>query len=100
MDANSKLGSHVIVNDPHKQSPNGKILEGILVRHALIVANSLSEKCIGSITRKRCTSLGVEESIVDFIIFSEDMEDFLVSLEIDETRKHVITKINYPIFQL
>ena len=38
-DANSKLGQEWIQEDPHGQSQNGKILEGLLQRHALIVAN-------------------------------------------------------------
>ena len=40
MDANSKLGPEIIFGDPQKQSENGKILAGIVKRHALIVMNS------------------------------------------------------------
>ena len=39
MDANSKLGPQIIEGDPHEQSENGKILAGIIDRHALSVIN-------------------------------------------------------------
>ena len=55
MDANSKLGSEIIPNDPHSQSQNGRILAGILRRHGLVVANGMEGKCNGLITRKRVT---------------------------------------------
>ena len=55
MDANSKLGSEFIQNDPHSQSQNGRTLEGIIRRHELVVVNGLRDKCTGLITRKRVT---------------------------------------------
>ena len=45
LDANSKLGPDLIPGDPHGQSVNGKVLEGILRRHAVVVVNSLTDKC-------------------------------------------------------
>ena len=30
MDANSKLGKEIIPNNPKAQSPNGKVLEGVI----------------------------------------------------------------------
>ena len=41
MDANSKLGPHMIPGDVHVQSENGKILSTIIARHGLIVGNSM-----------------------------------------------------------
>ena len=38
MDANSKLGSTYVENDPNEMSANGKILEGIIKRNGLVVA--------------------------------------------------------------
>ena len=93
MDTNSKLGLKVISQDPHEQSPNGKLLEGIIQRHGLVVANSLKEKCKGLITRRRQTLNSVEESVIDHVIVSEDMEHQLVSIEIDEGKNHSLTKI-------
>ena len=73
MDANSKLGSEFIPKDPHNQSQNGKILAGIIRRHRLVVANGLLEKCTGLITRGRKTIESTEESIIDFVILSNDL---------------------------
>ena len=55
LDANSKLGKDWIPEDSHEQSPNGKVLSGILKRHALSVVNSLQGKSQGLITRRRTT---------------------------------------------
>ena len=92
MDANSKLGSKYIPGDKYNQSENGKLLAGILERHNLVVGNSL-DKCSGLITRKRTTKNSVEESTIDFVIMSEDLKDAVESIEIDENRNHVLTKI-------
>ena len=90
-DANSKLGPDLIPQDPHKQSANGKILAGILERHALVVVNGLKEKCTGAITRERNTVNGTERSIIDLMIISGDMVDDLVSLHVDEEKNHSLT---------
>ena len=92
MDANSKLGPDFIKGDPHPQSENGKILAGIIKRNALIVMNSSSEKCKGVITRRRITKKVKEESIIDFVIVCEDMEDMIRKVTIDEERKHILTR--------
>ena len=92
VDANSKLGPERIPNDKHPMSKNGKILASIIDRHVLFVVNS-SNKCKGLITRKRITTQRTEESTIDLVITSSDMMDYLVSLEIDDERKHVITKL-------
>ena len=73
MDANAKLGSTYIQNDPHKTSGNGKILAGILERHAMIVINGVTNKCTGTITRQRTTTDGIEKSVIDYIIVSRDL---------------------------
>ena len=56
MDANSKLGSKYIPEDPHGMTPNGSLLAGIIERQNLIVGNG-SDKCQGVITRKRVTKI-------------------------------------------
>ena len=58
LDANSKLGPQYIEGDPHRKSPNGNILSGIIDRHALVVTNSLTGKSSGLITRIRNTEKG------------------------------------------
>ena len=73
MDSNSKLGPEYIPNDPHVQTPNGRLLAGIMERHGLIVANGLADKCTGLITRKRITKDSIEESVIDHVLMSEDL---------------------------
>ena len=93
MDANSKLGPNYIKGDPHSQSQNGKLLAGILDRHALIVLNSLKEKSTGIITRQRVTENGLEESVIDFVIMSSDLITHVTSVNIDDRREHVLVKL-------
>ena len=91
LDANSKLGPAWIPNDIHAQSPNGKILAGILERHALVVANCLEGKSQGTVTRKRTTVDGIEKSTIDFVILSSDLVEYVVSVTTDEARDHCLT---------
>ena len=92
MDANSKLGAQYVKNDPHAMSPNGSILAEIIERHSLHVANG-SEKCQGTITRKRITKQRIEQSVIDFVLYSHDLKEHFVAMHIDEARKHVLTMI-------
>ena len=92
IDANSKLGPERISGDTHKISPNGRILAAIIDRNALFVGNS-SAKCTGLVTRKRITTRSIEESSIDLVMTSSDLMNNLVSLQIDDDRKHVLTKV-------
>ena len=92
MDANSKLGPKHIEGDPHQISENGKILEGIVQRHALIVANGLKDKREGVITRQRSTENGVEKSVIDLVLCSNNLAEHIESIHTDDERKHVLTK--------
>ena len=92
LDANSKLGAKYIPGDPHEATPNGKILSQIIERQDLVVVNG-SSKCSGLITRRRRAKDKVEESIIDLVIISKDLDEELESLEIDEDRLHVLTRI-------
>ena len=92
MDANSKLGSKYISEDPHEMSPNGAILAAIVERQHLIVVNG-STTCKGAITRRRTTKRRIEESIIDIVLVSSDMMENLVEMKIDEDRKYVLTKV-------
>ena len=73
MDANSKLGPQLIPGDMNIQSENGKVLAAIIERHSLVIGNSL-KKCKGLVTRKRVTKNAIEESIIDLVIMSGDLE--------------------------
>ena len=91
IDANSKLGPTIIEGDPHPQSENGKILSRIIKRHALFVVNNIKTKCKGKITRRRTTKKSLEESVIDFVIVNEEIEDLISELIIDEEKKYVLT---------
>ena len=58
----------------------------------LIVGNGLNI-CKGTISRKRVTKNRVEQSVIDIVLFSGDMLDSLVSLDVDEKRKFVLSKV-------
>ena len=92
MDANAKLGKKYIKGDPHEISPNGQILAQIVERQYLVVGNGASI-CKGTITRRRVTRNRTEQSVIDVVLFSADMFDSLVSIEVDEARKYVLTKV-------
>ena len=93
MDANSKLGSQYIEGDPHAQTLNGKLLAGILDRHAMVVVNGLDQKRVGIITRQRTTKDGVEKSVINFVIMSSDLIKHVDYVHIDDKRVHVLTKL-------
>ena len=58
------------------------------------MANGLNAKCMGSITRKRQTSKSLEESIIDHVIISHDLMDYLELILIDENNKKQIRNTN------
>ena len=92
LDANRKLVEKYIRDDPHKISPNGQLLAGVIERYALYVANG-SDKCKGRVTRRRVTKHRIEESSIDVVLFSQDMLPSFVSLIVDEDKRHVLTRI-------
>ena len=93
MDANSKLGKEIITEDPNEQSPNGAVLAAIVNRHALTVVNSLRDRVTGLITRRRITECGQEESIIDFLIVSDDLVENVKSMVIDENQKYALAVV-------
>ena len=93
LDANCKLGHDYIASDPKPMSVNGKIMAGIIDRHALCVANGLGGRVKGAITRKRVTKNNIEESIIDLVIESRDMVNHVESVHIDEDKIKVLTSI-------
>ena len=65
---------------------------GVIERQHLIVVNG-SNVCKGKITRRREAHKKVEESIFDIVIVSSDIMKDVESLEIDEAKKHVLSRI-------
>ena len=92
-DANSKMGPSFIPGDPHTQSENGKIMEGIIERHALTVANGIKDWSKGVITRSRTTVNGVEESVIDLVLISQDLVESLDTIVIDEEKLNALESL-------
>ena len=44
----------------------------------------MTNKCKGTITRRRKTIYGIEESIIDFLILSEGLYEHLMEMKIDD----------------
>ena len=75
-------------------SKNGEVLAEIIEKNALIVANGLPDKSEGVVTRQRITEDGnIEKSTIDFVIISQDLEEFIEKVKIDEERHNVLTKV-------
>ena len=91
LDANSKLGKEWIPKDSHPISQNGRILAGILTRHALVVANGLQGKSSGTITRKRITVDGIKKSTIDLVILSNDLIEEVECVITDEDQIYCLT---------
>ena len=92
-DANSKLGPKHIPGDPHQMSENGKIVEGIIERHALCVGNSIKGKSKGVITRERTTLNGVERSAIYLILLSGELVEHLNEIHVDEEKQFALESI-------
>ena len=91
-DFNSKLGKEFVAKDPNEKSENGKLLENVIKRQNLVVANGL-RKCEGTITRKRVTTQRTEESVISYVLLSADLSEHIESIHIDEKRQHVLTRL-------
>ena len=61
-------------------------------RHVLCVVNGLEDRRNGIITREKHTVLGVEKSVIDFVITSSDLIEHIQEIHIDEERNNVLTK--------
>ena len=91
LDANAHLGSNIIKGDPNKMNSNGIMFNDFLKRNpAITVVNSL-KLCEGLITRRRETTRGIEESVLDFFIVNEKMVQYLTQIRIDEKEQYVLT---------
>ena len=76
LDANAKLGSQIIRNDPNKISENGQLLRNLIERKSLELLNN-SPLCEGTITRHRVTKNSEEKSVIDYIITCDKLRAFL-----------------------
>ena len=91
MDANAKLGSEIILNDPNNMSNNGKILLGLMNRQHLVCLNS-HQSCEGTITRFRSSKNGTEQAVLDYVLVCEKLLPYFQKMNIDEKRAYTLTK--------
>ena len=91
MDANAKVGCEIIKDDPNKLSGNGEFFLDFVARNNLVIGNA-TDLCEGRITRKRVTVNGIEESILDYFVFCQELFLLLKSMKIDENQSFVLTK--------
>ena len=87
------MGPKHIPDDLHVMSENGRILDGILARHALTVANGAKGKFSGVITRERITKENTERSLIDLVCVSQDLLETLESIIIDEDKNYCLESI-------
>ena len=89
LDANAKLGQEIVENDPHEKSANGEMFLGVIERNNLIVGNA-TKLCRGLITRARTTIVGIEKSVIDFLVVCEELFAHMTEMVIDENSKYPI----------
>ena len=86
MDGNLWAGKEIIKNDVHDCNQNGKLFHEFLKKYPhLIVINSL-DLCKGLITRRRKTTRGLEEAVLDFFVICNKISRFLMKMTIDEEK--------------
>ena len=94
MDGNLRAGSEIIPDDPNPQNYNGKFLANFLENHPnMSVVNSLPV-CEGTITRRRQTKNGLEESNLDFFLVCDRIRPFVIKMKIDENQEYPLTNYN------
>ena len=93
LDANAHLGPNIIKGDPNKRNSNGTLFNDFLESNpAITVVNSL-KLCEGLITRRRETTKGVEESVLDFFLVNEKMVQYLTKMKVDEKEQYALTNL-------
>ena len=85
-DLNAKLGHPIIKNDVYDISMNGQLLKEVIGEHGLCVAKSLN-KCIGTWTCTRNFKNKFEKSAIDYVIISNQLEENLINMHIDEEKE-------------
>ena len=91
LDCNAKLGKEIIEGDPNTMSENGRLLWECLERLECTVVNS-TDKCRGTITRKRKKAGKLEESVLDYFIVNKKIAPYIDSMEIDESQTKSLTR--------
>ena len=91
MDGNLHAGSNIVPNDPNPINSNGKLFKKFLKDCPSMYLINGTDKCQGTITRSRKKSNKVEEAILDYVLVSENLMPYLISMVIDEEREYPLT---------
>ena len=89
-DSNGKVGKKIIKDDTHEMTPNGELINNIIIKHNLYLLNS-SEKCKGLWTR---IDKNNKKSILDYVIASQTMCSYVKSVQIDDTKQFALQRIS------
>ena len=92
-DLNAWLGPVILPGDKHKQNRNGKLFSDFLRENKLTCVNSLPITQ-GLITRSRKCLNELKESTIDFYVVCERVLPFVLSMNIDNGKKHILTNFN------
>ena len=90
LDANAKIGSQYLRDDPHKTSSNGLIMLDMVKRQNMTIVN-IMEQCTGVTTRERQTVGGIELSVLDYVIVCDRLTESVEYMFVDEERKYALT---------
>ena len=90
-DGNLWAGENIVPGDPRKQNRNGKLFEDFLLRNPQLTVVDSLPLCKGLITRRRLREGKLEESILDFFVVCAQVLPYIISMEIDESKKYVLT---------
>ena len=90
MDSNSWVGGSLLPNDPRAQNNNGLRLENFLKENSDLILGNAINKCKGLITRSRFKDGKLEQSVIDHVVVSDNLEKDIESILIDEKGLHKI----------
>ena len=71
-------------------SSNGSIFWDVVNRHNLTIVNTM-ELCAGTITRTRNTVLGLEASVLDYVVVCDTLKEHLDFMLVDEEQNFSLT---------
>ena len=87
-DGNLHCGEKIVPGDPNPQNHNGRLFEQFLEKNPELKLMNGTVKCQGVITRERIKGKKHEKSVLDFMLVSDNIEEFVTSMVIDEGRQY------------
>ena len=76
---------------PNKMNNNGKLFSTFLNNNQSLTLLNSSNKCEGTITRRRVKGQKVEQAVLDFALVSDNLKPFFSKMVIDEDRKYALS---------